>query len=599
MKLQGRSRNWVTNLSLYKKISYSSFVIVGLLTIFSLSMYMNTTRVFSNLLYKESANSLSFIAKNITAQLQVIDQSTELLVVTQNLQSNLSKNYTSLSSFEQNHLKKTVEDQLYTYFYSNKFIDSITMITENYTICTGNSVLQENQEYQNEMILAARANRGKEVWYPSYEKDGTILLVRSVLKVENLDLSELGTLIVRINFDDILTLAMNSYDYLSSDCPLLIYTDTTIFHDASSNTSDLSALSASLNQPYSILHIDGAETFCVTRKMKDPDWIYTLLVPYNTIFQTINTSLLTFVVLLALLAFIIQFISDLMIRKVTLHFHNLSRKMEVLRHGDTDAVDVHYDYSTRQDEIGLLHQNFDSMLHDFKHLTLDNYAKQLLIKDTQLKALRQQINPHFLYNTLDSINWRAKALRDNDTSVMVESLGKLLRYALNEQGDLVTLQEELLIAEHYINIQKIRFGDRLNYICETCEPFHSSLVPKMSIQPLLENAIKYGVEHLVVPGCIHLQIKGSLEELTILVTNDGSEIPTNILELLQTGAYHTAGFGIGLQNIDSRIKLLFGEKYGLTFHSKNEVTTVTMNLPNQTEPERKNELVTEKEIFPC
>lgn len=109
----------------------------------------------------------------------------------------------------------------------------------------------------------------------------------------------------------------------------------------------------------------------------------------------------------------------------------------------------------------MLNRNFDEMVKEVNRLIAENYVKQLLIKDAQIKMLEQQINPHFLYNVLNSIDWMAKLGNVSQISVMAESLGRLLRYTIHQESDTIRLSKELSIVKDYIDIQKIRFGERL------------------------------------------------------------------------------------------------------------------------------------------
>ena len=238
-----------------------------------------------------------------------------------------------------------------------------------------------------------------------------------------------------------------------------------------------------------------------------------------------------------------------------------------------------YDYTNRTDEFGRIHQAYDRMLNDIQNLTQDNYQKQLLLKDAQLKALEQQINPHFLYNVLDTIHWRAKVLNDSLISTMVESLANLLYYTLSEDRDLVPLENELNLVESYVNIQKLRFTERMAYTCHVDSDLLTILVPKLCIQPLLENAIKYGVERCVNTCNIHLDISRDQNTAVIRLTNDGPCIPEKTMELLSIGKLAPSGNSVGLQNIDSRIKLIFGKEYGIRLTVEKGLNTVQVTLP--------------------
>ena len=161
--------------------------------------------------------------------------------------------------------------------------------------------------------------------------------------------------------------------------------------------------------------------------------------------------------------------------------------------------EVQVDYSKRTDEISRLHQHFDTMAGRIQYLVHNNYVNQIFSRDAKLKALEAQINPHFLYNTLETINWRAKALKDQQISSMVEiPSGPCCAPPSAAKSRLVTLDYEISLARSYMTIQKIRFEDRLLFHDRlSAEELGGALILPLTIQPLLENAIRYGMEEMM------------------------------------------------------------------------------------------------------
>lgn len=234
----------------------------------------------------------------------------------------------------------------------------------------------------------------------------------------------------------------------------------------------------------------------------------------------------------------------------------------------------------RNDEIGVLQRDFTIMIQKIDTLIKDDYTKQILIKDAQLKALQAQINPHFLYNTLDSINWMAKLNQQRDISVMVESLGNLLRSAISGKEPIITLKEEVQLLKDYLTIQKMRFGDRLQFQLEIDQQWLSLKIPKLILQPIVENSINYGLENTL--GICRITVKAVPDSdcLNITVIDNGPGIPDELLKKLAQGEVKPKGSGIGLQNIDHRIKLIFGEEFGLSVTSELGVgTKVLIRIP--------------------
>ena len=205
---------------------------------------------------------------------------------------------------------------------------------------------------------------------------------------------------------------------------------------------------------------------------------------------------------------------------------------------------------------------------------------ELLKKEAQIKALENQINPHFLYNTLDSIKWRAKAIGDSDISDMVEALGILLRTALRKKDEKdYHVGREMEIVESYILIQKFRYEERLVFENEIDKSWYDFLMPKMVLQPLIENAIFYGLE-LNVDEC-RIILTGEEKDgcLHFYVKNTESEFEENVLEKLENEEIRPHGNGVGLLNIDKRMKIQFGPEYGLRLYNEEEYAVAELVMP--------------------
>ena len=269
----------------------------------------------------------------------------------------------------------------------------------------------------------------------------------------------------------------------------------------------------------------------------------------------------------------------IVVRKITRHINRLVQRMKEFGDNSEYLPVSDYDYSARMDEVGVLHRQFDSMAEQIKTLVVENYRHQLLMKDAQLKSLEAQMNPHFLYNTLDTINWRAKAIGEKDISQIAESLGHFLRMTLSKKSDNFTLREEIAIIQYYMTIQQLRFDNRLNFNMSIPMMYQDAMVPKLSIQPLLENAVHYALEQITEDCDIWLTCTCTDHVMQIYVKNSGSEFEENLLEKLRSHEIKEKGLGIALLNIEERIQLMFGEKYGLHFYNEDDYAVVKMEIP--------------------
>lgn len=201
------------------------------------------------------------------------------------------------------------------------------------------------------------------------------------------------------------------------------------------------------------------------------------------------------------------------------------------------------------------------------------YASDILNKQAELDALQSQINPHFLYNTLDSIRGQALAEGVEDVADMTEALSTFFRYSISNRNNVVTLEEELENVRNYFMIQQFRFNNRFRLqmlpfprrLLETCR------LPKLTLQPILENTILHGMEGKIGPGTITIRLEETASHTVITISDDGAGMNEETLLRLQSklrgeepvALKRSKGSGIALPNVNRRIKLLFGGEYGL------------------------------------
>ena len=242
------------------------------------------------------------------------------------------------------------------------------------------------------------------------------------------------------------------------------------------------------------------------------------------------------------------------------------------------AIGEEYDY---------FFQSVLKIFEEHREAIVQGYERKIQLERAEIRALQMQINPHFLYNTMETIYWKVMEAAEGycPANQMIENLSDILHYSLSEGGDLVKLQSELQIAEKYVQIQKMRFGDFFEVVCEKDENCMEAEVPKLFLQPLIENAIQHGL----LSGCeadetgkIKIRVRDLHEDIVISVIDNGEGISEsrlrelrNLLEEGKTGEGH-----IGLFNTNLRMRLHFGEQYRIKLYSKkNRGTVIKIRVP--------------------
>ncbi|WP_019004858.1 sensor histidine kinase [Cohnella laeviribosi] len=243
----------------------------------------------------------------------------------------------------------------------------------------------------------------------------------------------------------------------------------------------------------------------------------------------------------------------------------------------------------RMDEIGILYNEYDKMMKDMDAFIRERYQNRILTLDAQMKALEAQINSHFLYNTLESINSIAEVEEVESIAVMTKALGDMFRYSIKTDSELVPISDELKHVDNYIAIQRIRYEDRIRFDKQIEAGIENAKMLKLLLQPLVENAIYHGLETKRGKGCVTIKGFARGDRIVFEVTDDGVGMtPEQAMELRKRLAEQPefARIGersrqsIGLKNVHSRIALYYGPEYGLSFESAQGAgTTVRIEIP--------------------
>ncbi len=275
----------------------------------------------------------------------------------------------------------------------------------------------------------------------------------------------------------------------------------------------------------------------------------------------------------------------------------LEKQMICARNGDF-GVRFFYPY---RDEIGSLSNSFNFMIREIQALIQrqeqmivdlrqerDNVAKiQKQKRKAELKALQAQINPHFLYNTLNAITWQAMDQGMDDVAQMASSLGKFFRLSLSHGAEIISLSDEIEHVRSYLNIQGIRYQDKLRYEIMVPEEFKRVRVPKLVLQPVVENAIYHGIKEKKGAGWIRITAWRRTEKaeasIYISVWDDGAGIPRERLEEMNQGlsrGERRSKGGYGIYNVNERLRLYYGSEFGITYESvEGEFTRAVLRIP--------------------
>lgn len=308
---------------------------------------------------------------------------------------------------------------------------------------------------------------------------------------------------------------------------------------------------------------------------------------YEYLYKEFSSTRNLMISIIAICIFFIIPISIFTSRYVSQPITHLSQKM--ISSGANKKLETSLKYLNRTDEIGVLYNEYNGMVRSIEKYVENEFKNKLITLDSQMKSLEAQINSHFLYNTLESINSIAEIEEVESISTMSMALGKMFRYSIKTQSELVTINDELQHVQNYVAIQQIRFDNRFKIIYDIPPQMKNLKVLKLILQPLVENAFYHGLVYCNYGSYIKIHGYTTDTLIYLIVSDDGigmkeeqlSEIRAKLSEIPEfTELGHRNNQSIGIKNIHSRISLYYGEKYGLSINSVyKKGASITITLP--------------------
>lgn len=549
------------------------FVLGGIRYAFSL---------YDEQIYAKSSQVLMMSSNSIEEKLERVEEVSYEIAVDPDIQRILIELEGNVEKYDIYRLEQEIEDKLVKYVGSEKYIQSIYLYdSAGREFLAGSSSNRLKEKDKDLALNQADKYEGENHWMELEGDNGYLTSVRLIRSYENLNFEKIGKLLVRVNLDTIVSDLPKPTGDLAGN--ILISDGDHVFY-SEKGMDDLNNYHfvAKNEQGYRIEKINAERSFVNHFTTDFEGWTYWSIIPFNQMFSKITIVKYSLVLVFILMVVILISLGFNFLRRITKPILELAATMQKVQNGNFNIVTSLNPSKIYEDEVGVLYRNFKTMIQKIDELIQENYSKQLLIKETEFKALQSQINPHFLYNTLESINWLAIINKQKQISSMVEALGNLMRNSINFKEDIITVEEELEIVNSYLTIQKYRFDDRLEFQLDVPSNFMKCRVPKLILQPLLENSFKHAVETSVYTSVIKLEAYQEEDKLFIRVEDNGPGIDPLILQKVKEGIVKPKGTGIGLNNIDNRIKLFTGEQYGLRIENLlGKGTAITVVLPFQ------------------
>ncbi len=322
---------------------------------------------------------------------------------------------------------------------------------------------------------------------------------------------------------------------------------------------------------------EGEHRKLIVKTISYTGWKLVGVIPYSSFTHGMFNIRYFILILILLMAMIVALINRVVSVRISSPILKLNESVMEYEAGEKAEI-----YIGGSQEIRHLGYSIQRSYEQINTLMREIVLEQNERRKSELDALQSQINPHFLYNALDSIMWMVEGERNDEAAFMISELAKLFRISLSKGRTVISIKDELQHAQSYMNIQKIRYKNAFSVVFDVDESVYSYCCVKLILQPILENAINYGVNSM--DDCGEIKVTGEKKDDNIIlsVMDNGMGMSEEEVSLVLTDSnrIHKHGSGVGLVNVNNRIKILFGKEYGLLVESEpDEGTKVSICIP--------------------
>lgn len=514
-----------------------------------------------------------------------IEDITFSMISNTNLQSLLSQLDQEQERFEKYKKAKELREQLSSYALLKDYISNISIVTDggesysyNKNRSTSDLTVDKEEVYRED---------GRIVWGSTNQDQQELVIARKINSLKSTN--TLGYVAVTVQ-EGYVSQLIQSFSEIEGGRTYLLDRENRVV-----STEDKELLGTVLSYG----ELDQKEYYYVSSEMKN-GWKVVASISAGYFKDNVRNLRNVFYLIVLISALAVAAAAIQLSRSVTKPLVSLSKRMEKFGQGD---FEVRYDIQSN-DEFGMLADTFNQMVVKIQELLNEVYEQQIMKQKAQMESLQMQINPHFLYNTLDTVNWMARMRGVDEVGEIAAALGNLMRFALRPDT-YITLEQEVESLKDYIHIQEYRYGDRLAAQIQIPEDLYGYSIPKLVIQPILENAIVHGVEDKVGDAQVTVTGEKKGDILFIRVKDNGVGMSEEVIErIFGSGESPQKGKGtsIGLCNVHKRLKMHYGEAFGIQIFSEiGKGTEVVLKLKAilhcelTKEQNKKNELLVKEQ----
>lgn len=402
-----------------------------------------------------------------------------------------------------------------------------------------------------------------------------------VTSIEDYEHGRIGVLEVVIRMDDIMS---ELFSDANDEWTCFITNDGEIYSSSrlSEYKDEIIAIAQGDDQLTRNVELGGKKALISSLEFKTLGGRYIEVVSLADITARTDTRRNLFFIMIIMLLIVLAFLVNILVTVMLRRFYRMFNTVAKLESGEITASAPEWGGG----EIGLFGKHINAMLERIEQLMKENVNRQMLAKNSEIRALQNQINAHFIYNVLESIKMMAEVDEKYDISNSITALGKLLRYSMRWTKSMVTIKEEIEYIQNYLALINLRFDYSISLNLHIPENIMKQLIPKMSLQPVVENAVTHGIEDIAEDTAIDISAVGYNDYFEIEIADYGKGMTQEQLETFErriAGEIEPeggSGNGIGLKNVQDRITIAFGMQYGIVLDSEvGSYTKVKLKLP--------------------
>lgn len=573
------------NLQIRKKLMLSFALLIALPVTLMTVFYLGNSKY---ILEKKSSNYTADILTELQKNIENMASELDTIFAQVHNDGEIQQILTQISAAIPNgetisaETKERMTEILKDIYYSHPNIESIYLLPY-YDHTLFSAVPKITSGISGDDLKMIKQNGTNTTWLKC--SDDVITYGRLMVSLQ--DVKPLGYLIINLSENELFDIYRN----------ISIYKDGSIFITDRSGSilshGDKSLLGTHVNQdymnlilipsdiPFSLRNINGQQYYIACQTINNDEWyLFYQVSAIDFEHDFITLALVFFIITLFILALSLL-VSVVLAKSIADPITHLSQTMQQVQNGN---FDIRNDYHSK-DEVGILSDNFNAMIENTNELIQTIYQKELLKQEAELRFLKFQINPHFLYNTLETINWISRIHGVPEAGEIAKALGDLMREGLRDD-DFVPIKDEIRNIENYLLIQQYRYGEKIKVTINIDPNITEVRTPKFILQPIIENALVHGLDSKIDGGNIRIFGGYDGEDILLTVEDDGvgmpEEVRRNLLnENLRKANDNGKHTHIGILNVHKRIRLYFGSNYGLSIHSEEGVgTVVTIRIPS-------------------